>query len=565
MTTYLVTGGAGFIGSHLCEALLARGDRVRVLDDLSTGKRENLLPGVELIEGDVADAAIVRRAVDGVAGCFHLAAIASVERGVNDWLGTHRANLTGGITVFDAVRRSKCPVVYASSAAVYGDAATLPIAESTPCRPLSAYGADKYGCELHARVASHVHGIPTVGLRFFNIYGPRQDPSSPYSGVISIFCERIRRGAPVNVFGDGNQTRDFVYVSDVVTALLAAMQLRPSDAPVYNVCTEWASSVLDLARAIAGAAGTKLDIRHPRRAPAKSAIRPDPGRCRRPHYRCASPSHCERGSARCWTGFAAQANHTDRSGRSGQVPLKSVAEALLLPPMSLLVLALAGLLVGRRYRLLGRRMLVLGVVGLLVLAIPIVSRGLLLALEQGLPLEPPGDAPPQAIVILGGDLRRSGDTVATLDPGSLSLERLRDGALLYRQTHLPVLITGGHERLDERSIASVMADTMQRDFLVPVQWIEGQSRDTWENAQFTAAILREHGIKSVYVVTHAWHMRRALMAFSHTGITVTAVPVRSARISEPYLALAFVPNVSSWQTAFFAMHEWVGCAWYAVR
>ena len=169
MTTWLVTGGAGFIGSHLCEALLARGDAVRVLDDLSTGKRENLPPGAALIEGDVADTAAVHPALEGIAGCFHLAAIASVERGVTDWLGTHRANLTGAITVFDAARATRIPVVYASSAAVYGDAATVPITEAAERRPLSAYGADKLGCELHARVASHVHGIPTVGLRFFNV------------------------------------------------------------------------------------------------------------------------------------------------------------------------------------------------------------------------------------------------------------------------------------------------------------------------------------------------------------------------------------------------------------
>lgn len=262
--TYLVTGGAGFIGSHLCEALLARGERVRVLDDLSTGKRENLAAAVELIEADVSDAAAVRRAVEGVSGCFHLAAIASVERGTNDWLGTHRADLTGTITLFDAVRRmpGTVPVVYASSAAVYGDAARVPIIETANCRPLSAYGADKFGCELHARVASHVHGVPTVGLRFFNVYGPRQDPLSPYSGVISIFCERIRRGAPIDVFGDGGQTRDFVYVTDVVAALLAAMRLRPKDAPVFNVCTGCGASVLDLAHVIAEAAGTRLDARH---------------------------------------------------------------------------------------------------------------------------------------------------------------------------------------------------------------------------------------------------------------------------------------------------------------
>jgi UDP-glucose 4-epimerase len=264
MTKYLVTGGAGFIGSHLCEALLARGDQVRVLDDLSTGRRSNLPAAVEPIVGDVADPTAVQHAVDGVAGCFHLAAIASVERGVNDWLGTHRTNLTGAVTLFDAIRRmpTKVPVVYASSAAVYGDTRTIPVAEAAGCRPLSAYGADKYGCELHARVGSHVHGIPTVGLRFFNVYGPGQDPKSPYSGVISIFCERIRNDAPIDVYGDGEQTRDFVYVADVVTALLAAMQLRPADAPVFNVCTGAETSVLQLARIIADAARKPLDARH---------------------------------------------------------------------------------------------------------------------------------------------------------------------------------------------------------------------------------------------------------------------------------------------------------------
>jgi UDP-glucose 4-epimerase len=261
MRTWLVTGGAGFIGSHLCAALLDRGDAVRVLDDLSTGKRQNLPPNATLIEADVADRSMVHSAMDGVSGCFHLAAIASVERGITDWLGTHRANLTGAITVFDAARTTRIPVVYASSAAVYGDAASVPITEATERRPLSAYGADKLGCELHAQVASHVHSIPTVGLRFFNVYGPRQDPHSPYSGVISIFAERIRHGEPVSIFGDGGQTRDFVYVADVVAALLAAMQLEPADAPVFNVCTGVATSVAELARAIAALAGKPLDAR----------------------------------------------------------------------------------------------------------------------------------------------------------------------------------------------------------------------------------------------------------------------------------------------------------------
>jgi UDP-glucose 4-epimerase len=260
MSTYLVTGGAGFIGSHLCDALLARGDTVRVLDNLSTGRRANLPPSATLIEGDITDPITVADAIDGIDGCFHLAAIASVGQGITDWIGTHRTNLGGFVAVLDAIRRQArhIPVVYASSAAVYGDAATLPIAETTECRPLSAYGADKYGCELHAAVASHVHAIPTTGLRFFNVYGPRQDPGSPYSGVISIFCRRIAAAAPVTIFGDGQQTRDFIYVADVVAALLAAMASRSDTAAIFNVCTGIPTQVRTLARLIAERAGKPL-------------------------------------------------------------------------------------------------------------------------------------------------------------------------------------------------------------------------------------------------------------------------------------------------------------------
>ncbi len=270
--TFLVTGGAGFIGSHLVAALLADGHRVRVVDDLSTGRRENLPDGVSFIEGSITDAALMQDAVGGIAGCFHLAAIASVERGIAAWLATHQVNLGGLITLFEAIRAlpAPVPVVYASSAAVYGDAATLPITEETTTRPLSAYGADKLGCEQHALVASHVHGIPTLGLRFFNVYGPRQDPRSPYSGVISIFCDRLRAGQPIAVFGDGAQTRDFVFVADVVAALGAAMarlragRVTPASvfpASVFNVCTGRATSVRDLAETIAGLCGRRADMR----------------------------------------------------------------------------------------------------------------------------------------------------------------------------------------------------------------------------------------------------------------------------------------------------------------
>ncbi|MBX9699010.1 MAG: NAD-dependent epimerase/dehydratase family protein [Acetobacteraceae bacterium] len=267
MALYLVTGGCGFIASHLAAALIARGDAVRVLDDLSSGSLVNLAPGAELVRGDVADAALVRDAMHGVAGCFHLAAIASVERGVRDWLGTHRTNLSGTIAVFEAARVAGAgggpvPVVYASSAAVYGDATALPITEATPTRPLSAYGADKLGCELHARAGGATHGLPTLGLRFFNVFGPRQDPGSPYSGVISIFCDRLAAGEPVTVFGDGGQTRDFVHVSDVVAALLAGLHAATAEAPVVNVCTGRQTSVAELAEAVARACGTTLELRH---------------------------------------------------------------------------------------------------------------------------------------------------------------------------------------------------------------------------------------------------------------------------------------------------------------
>ena len=233
MGKYLVTGGCGFIGSHLAGSLARHGHGVRVLDDLSTGKRENLPVSAELLVGDVADAALVRRAMDG----------------------------------FDAARRPGArgiPVVYASSAAVYGDEPAMPLTERSPTRPLSAYGADKLGCELHARVAGGVHGVPTAGLRFFNVYGPRQDPKSPYSGVISIFCDRLGAHRPITVFGDGLQTRDFVYVGDVVASLGAAMA-RLSDGPavatgLYNVCTGRSISVLDLAHTIAGLCGIAAEI-----------------------------------------------------------------------------------------------------------------------------------------------------------------------------------------------------------------------------------------------------------------------------------------------------------------
>ena len=250
---FLVTGGAGFIGSHLTDALLAAGHEVRVLDDLSTGHRHNLPPSAQLTVGDICDPDAVARALDGADGCFHLAAIASVARANEDWAGTHRVNLTGSIMVFDACRARHLPVVYASSAAVYGDVGDAVAHEGLTCAPRTAYGADKFGSELHAAVGWGVHGVPSFGLRFFNVYGPRQDPSSPYSGVISIFAERTARGLPITVHGDGGQTRDFVYVADVVAHLVAAMGYLTATpgAWVCNVCTGRETSVLQLAQTLA--------------------------------------------------------------------------------------------------------------------------------------------------------------------------------------------------------------------------------------------------------------------------------------------------------------------------
>jgi UDP-glucose 4-epimerase len=266
VSIYAITGGAGFIGSHLADALLAAGHSVRVLDDLSTGRRDNLDPRVELIVADISDRDALLQLLDGVSGVFHLAAIASVERTNREWLASHAVNQGGTIAVFDAARASGgLPVVYASSAAVYGDIGATVAEESLPTKPLTAYGADKLGSELHGRVAWSIHGVPNIGLRFFNVYGPRQDPASPYSGVISIFARLAREGQGLTVHGDGGQTRDFVYVADVVAHLRAAMTRAAVEpgAEVFNVCTGHSISVLDLARAVLIAAGRNADaIRH---------------------------------------------------------------------------------------------------------------------------------------------------------------------------------------------------------------------------------------------------------------------------------------------------------------
>jgi len=211
-----------------------------VLDDLSTGKRENLPQAdrLDLLVGDVADAGAVTAALSGCHAFLHLAAVASVERSVREPLVTHRTNLLGSIQLFaEAARQGVRRGLYASSAAVYGDAQTLPLAETAPLRPLTPYAIDKLAGEQYLAYFHRSGALDGTAFRFFNVFGPRQDPLSPYSGVISIFLDRGLRGAPITVFGDGEQTRDFVYVGDVVRALMAALESGGGapELPVYNV------------------------------------------------------------------------------------------------------------------------------------------------------------------------------------------------------------------------------------------------------------------------------------------------------------------------------------------
>jgi uncharacterized SAM-binding protein YcdF (DUF218 family) len=243
--------------------------------------------------------------------------------------------------------------------------------------------------------------------------------------------------------------------------------------------------------------------------------------------------------------------------------LKSILLALALPPVCFLYCVMLGLLIGRRHRSGGRALVGIGLVGLALLSIPLVPNLLIVALEQNLPTTPPPDAMPQAIVILGGDLLRTEGPPHSL-PGFLTLDRLREGAALYRRTRLPILVTGGTVQHDRPPIALIMADSLRNDFQVPVTWVEDASVDTWENAQLTAEILQRGGIHSVYVVTQGWHMRRAMMAFRHAGLVATAVPTSIDTPFDP-IPWDLPPRASAWQWSYYALHEWIGCAWYAIR
>jgi nucleoside-diphosphate-sugar epimerase len=236
VAAYLVTGGAGFIGSHLAEELLFRGHRVRVVDNLATGHRENLPPSAEFIEGDLADASVAELAVNGMDYVLHQAAIPSVPRSVKDPATSNRANITATLNVLVAAERARVNrVVYAASSSAYGNTETLPKREDMPANPLSPYALQKLVGEQYCQMFTRLYGLPTVSIRYFNVFGPRQDPRSPYSGVISLFASFLLAGRRPTVHGDGEQTRDFTYVANVVDAVLRACEAPNVDGEVINV------------------------------------------------------------------------------------------------------------------------------------------------------------------------------------------------------------------------------------------------------------------------------------------------------------------------------------------
>lgn len=267
MPSYLVTGGLGFIGSHLVDALAAAGHRVRVVDDLSTGIKSNIPSHVELIEADLRAPGIVARALHGVDGCFHLAAVASVTRCNTEWHACHAINVGATVALFEEAAQQGMPVVYASSAAVYGDNPNVPLDETEPIAPLSPYGVDKAACEMHARVGASIHGLRALGLRFFNVYGPRQRPDDAYAGVITIFRQRLAKKSEILIYGDGQQTRDFIHVHDVTRGLLQSMERleqieNQRMAPVLNLCTGSETSILKLAQLLMKEAAVEVPLHH---------------------------------------------------------------------------------------------------------------------------------------------------------------------------------------------------------------------------------------------------------------------------------------------------------------
>jgi UDP-glucose 4-epimerase len=262
---YLVTGGAGFIGSNVAEALVRRGDRVRILDDFSTGRRENLAPlsGVDVVEGDLRDPVAVRRAVAGVDGVFHEAALRSVPRSVDDPLSSNEVNVTGTLVLLLACREARVRrLVYASSSSVYGDDPTLPKVETLPTQPISPYAVSKLAAEHYCQTFARLYGLETVSLRYFNVFGPRQNPESKYSAVIPRFLAQALAGEPLEVHGDGEQSRDFTYIDNVVRGNLLAMERPGVSGEVFNIACGTRHSLLAIADAIGDFLGRSLPRTH---------------------------------------------------------------------------------------------------------------------------------------------------------------------------------------------------------------------------------------------------------------------------------------------------------------
>jgi UDP-N-acetylglucosamine/UDP-N-acetyl-alpha-D-glucosaminouronate 4-epimerase len=265
VSVYLVTGGAGFIGSHLAEELRRRGHRVRVADSFITGKRANLqaLAGIDFIEGDLADPGVARAAVDGVEYVLHQAAIPSVPRSVKDPLTSHRANVDATLSVLVAARDAGVRrIVFAGSSSAYGDTPTLPKREDMPPNPLSPYALQKVVSEEYLQMFTRLYGIETVSTRYFNVFGPRQDPSSPYSGVISVFATALLENRPPTIYGDGGQTRDFTYVANVVDGVLRACEAPNVSGEIINVATGGRISLNELFRTMRGIVGGTVEPKY---------------------------------------------------------------------------------------------------------------------------------------------------------------------------------------------------------------------------------------------------------------------------------------------------------------
>ena len=266
MASYLVTGGAGFIGSHIVHALVARGDHVRVLDNLSTGSRDNLadvLDQVELVVGEVDDVSLVAEAVDGVVGVFHEAALASVPMSLDQPLETHRVCVTGTVNVLNQARLAGVQrVVYAASSSCYGDSPEPIKREDQVPQTISPYGAAKLAAEYYCQAFAASFAIEAVCLRYFNVFGPRQDPKSPYSAVIPIFISRLLSGTAPVIYGDGLQSRDFVFVEDVVQANLLAMDAPQASGRSFNVGCGRAIDLLTVMQGLNELLGTDVSAKH---------------------------------------------------------------------------------------------------------------------------------------------------------------------------------------------------------------------------------------------------------------------------------------------------------------